>query len=364
MRFCPVLTSPLSKGYRKRRVESLISGKIFPQQWAPEMFSFLQDRRSALRRVGVIALGWMVIAAGWGSARAQAPAAIKPLVPVPQVVVHETASEFDLAALGPHFSEPWMRAALPTLAPRGERPALLQRVTTEDGADAFGRQTRTTHDRAADGRLLERRVERRRGASWTPARRTRLVYQEGALAAQHTEVWLDGTWHPDRQTTLRRDARDRVREIVQQTWRGGEWANDVRFTILPADTSRIRRVVRATWTENTWAPTSRVTFTVAEEGRHITQRNEVWVSGQWTRDVRITYLYDGAGYPIEKSLAVWTGQRWADGPLHFYDYDVQGQRIEQRTETWMGTRRVRVERAQLTYAAPVEVLLLGQVSFE
>jgi len=328
------------------------------------MVSFLQDRRAVLRRVGAVALGWMVFAAGWGSARAQAPAAVEPLASVPRVVVHGTASGSDLADLGPHFSEPWIRAALPFLAPLGERPALLQRVTTGRDVDAFGQQTRTTYDRAADGRLLERRVERRRGASWTPTRRTRLIYQNVGLTAQRTEVWLDGAWQPDRKITLRRDAHDRVRTIVQRMWRGNQRANDVRYTLLPADTSRTRRVVRATWNDTAWTPTSRVTFTVAEEGRHITQRNEVWVSGQWERDVRLTYLYDGAGYPIEKSLAVWTGQRWADGPLHFYDYDVEGRRVEQRTETWVGTHRVRVERTALTYAAPVETPLLGTTSFD
>ena len=326
------------------------------------MFSFLQDRCSALRHVGVAALGWVVLAAGWGSARAQAPSALEPLAPVPQVVVHGEASAFDLAELGPHFTEPWIRAALPALAVLDGMPALLQRTTavarTPEG------QTRTTYDRAADGRLLERRVERRRGASWTPARRTRLVYQEGTLAAQHTEVWLDGTWHPDRRMALTRDAQDRVHAVVQRTWRDGQWVKDARFTLSAADTSRTRRVVRAMWQDGAWTPASRVTFTVAEEGRHITQVNEVWVSGAWTRDVRLTYLYDGAGYPIEKSLAVWTGQHWANGPLHFYDYAIQGQRVEQRTEVWVGTHRVRVERAQMKYAAPVETPLLGTASFD
>lgn len=326
------------------------------------MFSFLLDRWSVLAGVGGVVLGLGLLAAD--DSAAQAPPTVEPIPPGPQVIVHTTGSAFDLAELGPHFSESWVSAAVPALDARHEVPALLQRITANTSAGASSLQTRTTYDRATDGKPLERRVERRRGATWRPAQRTHYTYQDGMLAAQRTEVWLDGTWQPDQRITLVREADAQVREVVRQTWRNGQWTNDARFTLSPVDTSQTRRIVRATWAEGAWKQSTRITFTVAEEGRHITQQNEAWTGTEWENSMRLTYLYDAAGYPIEKSLAVWTGQRWADGPLHFYDYDVRGQRVEQRTETWIGTRRVRVERAQLTYAAPLETPLLGTASFD
>lgn len=328
------------------------------------MFSFLLDRRSLCCRVSAAVFGMALLAAGGSAAQAQAPPAVEPVTPVPRIIVHGTASQFDLAEQGPLFSESWISTAIPALAALHEIPALLQRVTTNTNADASGLQTRTTYDRTTAGRPLERRVERRRGALWMPVRRTHYTYQDGLLIAQRTEVWLDGAWRPDQQITLVRKANEQVREVVQRVWRNEQWTNDARFTLSPADTGQVYRVVRATWREDTWKRSARITFTVAEEGRHITQQNETWTGTEWENSVRLIYMYDGAGYPIEKSLAVWTGQHWADGPLHLYDYDVRGQRVEQRTETWVGTRRVRVERAQLTYAAPVDTPLLGTASFD
>lgn len=307
------------------------------------------------------------------SARAQAPIVVEPLSSAPRVVVHGTGSAFDLAHHGPHFTESWLSAALPMLARQHDAPALLQRVTIASRMEASDDQVRTTYDRAADGRLLERQVERRQQTAWVPAQRTRYTYQGGVLVAQHTDVWMDGTWHPDQHIILQRTPDGAVHTVTQDVWRDGQWLKATRLAMLPAaDTSGAqaadavaqRRLVRSTWVDSTWTPTTRITFTTAEEGRLVTQHNETWTGAEWVNSVRITYMYDGAGYPIEKSLAVWVGEAWADGPLHLYDYHVRGQRVEQRTETWIGSRRIRTERVQLTYAAPIEEPLLGSASFD
>jgi YD repeat-containing protein len=244
----------------------------------------------------------------------------------------------------------------------------MQRVSMERSS---GAERRTTYDRAADGRLVARRVEQRQGASWRPMQRTTHGYRDGALVAQRRETWSDGAWTPDQRITLERGEDGAVRTVVQQTRRGGQWVNEARLTLQPSDystdsldaTDVQRRLIRATWARGAWDRTTRITFTVAEGGGLITQHNETWTGTQWANSTRLTYMYDGAGYPIEKSLAVWIGDGWTDGPLHFYDYQVHGEQVEQRTETWMGTRRLRTTQATLTYAKPVQVPLLGTASF-
>lgn len=326
------------------------------------MLSFLHHGCRWSHRLGAILLAGLIgVAPAWG----QTTPALDP-APPPQVVLHGTGSAFDLADLGPHFAESWLVALVPALDAANETPMLMRRVTTPEGMGP-AQETRTTYDRAADGRLLERLVERRQGETWTPALRTRYVYQEKALAAQHTAVWLDGTWQPDRQVTLARNTEGEVQEVRTKTRRNGQWVQEARITPVPAetDTSQRHQIIQETWSDGAWTPTTRVTFTIAEEGRHITQHNEVWTRDErWENGVQLTFLYDGAGYPIEKSLSVWAGTEWAEGPLHLYDYYVHGQRVEQRTETWIGTRRIRTKRARLTYAAPVQSPLLGNASFD
>lgn len=294
---------------------------------------------------------------------AQEMRAVEPVALTPHVVAYGSASPFDLSRAGPVFAHSWIGAALPALTASDETPPLRQRVTA--GADSSaGAPVRTTYERANDGRPLVRRVERRRGTAWIPVRRTRYTYRQDGLAGQHTAVWLDGAWHPDQHLTLTRGPDGSVDTVLHRTRRGGRWQHHARLTLAPIDTSGSYRLVRATWNDGMWHPAQRITFRVAEGGRYITQRSEVWTRAGWENDQRRTYAYDAAGYPIEQTLAVWTGTRWAEGPLHFYDYHVHGQHVTQRTEIWVGTNRIRVERAELTYAAPVAPPLLGTASFD
>lgn len=301
---------------------------------------------------------------------AQAPTTVEPVPPTARIVAYGSGSPFDLTDLGPDFSASWLVAAVPALADPHATPVLTQRVVANE---ASGMETRTTYDRASDGRLLAQRVEQRQGASWAPVQRVAYDYQGGALVAQRTDTWRNGAWVPDQRIALERGAEGAVQTVIQQAHRDGQWINEARLTRQrieqpPADSSEApairHQLIRATWMDGAWDRTARITFTVAEEGRLITQRNETWTGSEWANSIQLTYMYDSAGYPIERSLSVWVGDSWADGPLHLYDYAVHGERVEQRTETWVGTRHLRTSHATLTYAEPVQTPLLGSASFD
>jgi hypothetical protein len=334
------------------------------------MFSFLQRRfqlPSCHAGLGLVLLAWSLAPQ---AVHAQAPTTVEPVPPTARIVAYGSGSPFDLTDLGPDFSTSWLTAAVPALADSRATPLLAQRVVSNE---ASGGETRTTYDRASDGRLLAQRVEQRHGASWTPVKRISYDYRGGALVAQRTDAWVNGAWAPDQRITLDRTAAGTVHTVVQQTRHDAQWVNEARLTRQvakqpTADTTSApearQRLVRATWIDGAWDRTARTTFTVAEEGRLITQRNETWTGSQWVDSVRLTYMYDGAGYPIERSLSVWVSDGWADGPLHLYDYAVHGERVEQRTETWIGARRLRTSHATLTYTEPVQTPLLGSASFD
>lgn len=334
------------------------------------MLSFLQCRLQILRCSAFIGLVLLAYGVAPQAVQAQASNAVEPVPPTARVIAFGSGSPFDLTDLGPDFSAPWLTAAVPALSGPRTTPLLTQRVVSNE---ARGGETRTTYDRASDGRLLVQHVEQRQGASWTPVERIAYDYQDGALVAQRTDVWLGGAWTPDQRIALERDAEGVVQTVVQQAYRDARWINEARLTRQaverppadPTDSSETRqRLVRATWVDGAWDQTARTTFTVAEEGRLITQRNETWTGSQWVDSVLLTYMYDSAGYPIERSLAVWVGDNWADGPLHLYDYAVRGERVEQRTETWVGARHLRTSHATLTYAEPVQTPLLGSAPFD
>jgi hypothetical protein len=353
--------------------EPLLGDAYTLQQTLFRMLTLLQDRPDALpRHAWPYVLALIMLASGWRVARAQAPS-VEPVAPPSHVVVHDTASPYHLADLGPHFADSWISTAIPALASADETPPLVREVVVHPGDGRSEPQARTTYVRADDGRLLERHIDRRRDATWQPAQRTRYHYRDGVLVGQHTDVWLRDAWHPDRQVKLLRDATGRVNKVVHQAWRGGQWIKEAHLVLSAADTSQSgtaagsmvqHQIIRATRSGGTWQPTTRITFTIAEAGRHIVQRNEAWMGTTWENSARLVYMYDGAGYPIEKSLAVWTGQHWADGSHDLYDYHVRGKQVEQRTETWVGSRRIRTERVQFEYATPVQKPLLGQASFE
>lgn len=316
------------------------------------MFSSFPDRCEVWRRLCVAGFGCTLLLVTSGVVRAQT--SLEPAAPTPHVVVHGVASHFDLIDLGPDFSEPWLEGLLPAPA---APPALAQRITTTPAVRGPGQQTRTTYDRTTTGKLLGQRVERRTDRGWTNVSRTRYVYRDGMLVGQRTAIWSEGAWQPDRQLTFARSARGEVREVVYRTRRAARWVKTARISIQPPDTTRQRRLVRARWADGRWAPHTRVTFTVAEEGRHIVQRNETWTGTRWEDSVRLTFMYDGAGYPIEKTAEVWTGVEWAEGPLSLYDYEMHERRIVQRVETWIGANRLRTERSELTYTAPLRAWL-------
>ena len=335
------------------------------------MLSFLQSRFQLPRCRVVIGLALVAFSMSHEPAQSQETNAIEPVAPTTRVVAYGSGSPFDLTDLGPDFSASWLTAALPVLSSADTAPVLVERIAMNRPADT---ETRTTYDRASDGRLLARRIEQRRGASWRPVRRIIYDYQNGALTAQRTEAWTNEAWTPEQRITLQRDDDGTVRTVVQQTRRDAQWTNEARLTLQVAEVRPVgsvenpkevqRQLIRATWLDGTWEQTTRITFTVAEEGRLITQRNETWTGAQWVNSVQLTYMYDGAGYPIERALAVWVGDGWSDGPIHLYDYTVRGERVEQRTETWVGTRHLRTSHATLTYAEPVRTPLLGSASFD